>query len=128
MNQLSWLIYFAGVSQSLSTFFILFGVIFFFGPLLLALIMHLHTTPSGDITIDSETPVLWRGKILAFGLFLMMAGNLMPPRDTVYAIAASEVGERVLHSETGNKAVMALNAWLDKQISDATGPKPEKRD
>lgn len=39
-----------------------------------------------------------------------------PSQNTIYAIAASEVGERVITSETGGKAVKALNAWLDKQV------------
>jgi len=41
-----------------------------------------------------------------------------PASGTLYAIAASEMGERVIQSETGDKAIQALNAWLDRQISD----------
>ena len=121
MNQLSWIIYFAGVSESLSGFLTFFGFIFFFGPLVLALIAHLRFDDD-EISLDRETPVNWRGKILSLGIVFFLLGNMMPPRDTVYAIAASEVGERVLQSPTGNKAVAALNAWLDKQIQDAAAP------
>lgn len=41
----------------------------------------------------------------------------VPQKNTVYAIAASEVGEEVLKSETADKAMTALNAWLDRQIA-----------
>lgn len=41
----------------------------------------------------------------------------VPSKDTIYAIAASEMGERALASPTGDRAVKALNAWLDRQIA-----------
>jgi hypothetical protein len=40
-----------------------------------------------------------------------------PDKDTVYAIAASEVGDHVLHSKTGTLAEQALDAWLQRQIA-----------
>lgn len=48
-----------------------------------------------------------------------LLGVLTPSRNTIYAVAASEVGESALDSETGGKAVEALNAWLDRQLSDS---------
>lgn len=47
------------------------------------------------------------------------AQAILPNSGTIYAIAASEMGETVLDSETGGKAVEALNAWLDRQIAGA---------
>jgi MFS family permease len=41
---------------------------------------------------------------------------LIPSQNTIYAIAASEMGETALKTETGGKAMRALNAWLDRQI------------
>lgn len=49
----------------------------------------------------------------------------MPSKDTVYAIAASEMGESVLKSETGSLATQALNAWLKKQITPTAPAAPE---
>lgn len=43
---------------------------------------------------------------------------VVPSSDTVYAIAASEMGERVLSSPTAGKALKALDHWLDRQIDD----------
>ena len=48
---------------------------------------------------------------------LVVVSLAVPSKDTVYAIAASEVGEEIVKSETAGKAVKALNAWLDKQIA-----------
>lgn len=40
----------------------------------------------------------------------------IPSKETVYAVAASEMGEQILQTDTAGKARQALNAWLDKQI------------
>jgi hypothetical protein len=50
-----------------------------------------------------------------------LLGGLTPSRETIYAIAASELGEEALKSSAATKAQQALNAWLDKQIE-----KPEQ--
>ena len=39
----------------------------------------------------------------------------VPSPITLYAIAASETGERVVQSETAKLAIDALNRWLAKQ-------------
>jgi len=79
----------------------------------------------GEITKTAEQ-VRKEGQRVARGylrlsLFLfvlsIVGANALPSKDTVYAIAASEVGESVLNSPTGSKAVQALNAWLDRQIN-----------
>ena len=48
----------------------------------------------------------------------MLVASLIPSANTVYAIAASEVGEEVVKSPTATKAMKALDAWLDRQITD----------
>lgn len=59
--------------------------------------------------------IAWPVSICA--VVFLIGGVMTPSRDTLYAIAASEIGESVLNSETGGKAVEALNAWLDRQIN-----------
>lgn len=49
----------------------------------------------------------------------LIALVVFPSSGTLYAIAASEMGERVIETETAGKAVEALNAWLDRQIAPA---------
>lgn len=46
---------------------------------------------------------------------LCLINVVTPSAITVYAIAASQAAEKVLVSPTVNKAVNALNRWLDKQ-------------
>lgn len=62
-----------------------------------------------------------RGHIRAgwAGLFAcILIASLTPGKQTMYAIAASEVGERVISSPTGERAIRAIDAWLDRQIGE----------
>lgn len=46
---------------------------------------------------------------------LSLTGAVLPSRDTMYAIAASQVGEQALKTPLAEKAEKALEAWLNKQ-------------
>ena len=52
--------------------------------------------------------------IIAVSCALVAA--LIPSKTTLYAIAAVNVGQTALHTPTGDKAMRALNSWLDRQI------------
>ena len=105
MNSLSWMLYLADAGGSLAATFLFVGVVM---SLLAALWLY------GRVVEDAETfppKILYLG---AVSVFLLAA--LIPSRDTVYAIAASEMGEEALKSKTATKAMQALDKWLDKQI------------
>lgn len=55
-------------------------------------------------------------KLLVLGSVLLILIPLIPSKDTLYAIAASELGEQVLESEVGLKAQAAIKAWIDGQL------------
>lgn len=57
---------------------------------------------------------------LIVGMLFWVGAVALPSRETVLAIAASEMGERALQTPTATKAFKALDAWLDKQIAPAT--------
>lgn len=44
---------------------------------------------------------------------------VLPSRETIYAIAASQMDEQALKSDIGAKTFRALDAWLDRQIAPA---------
>jgi ABC-type Co2+ transport system permease subunit len=121
MNQLSWLLYLADVSDSSEGWLIFFGG--------LATVVSLTS-----LLVLCNTPLDEKGVRAAAGntmlvsvpatLVCVLLSVLLPSRDTVYAIAASELGEQVLTSETGQRAGRALNAWLDKQISNEAPATP----
>ncbi len=133
MNSLSWLIYLADIVGKLQ------GVswAFFAFLILIAGIIFLSTT----VNVADDIPSKWsrnynentvypspsaegwkKVKYFVFPtLFAAFLAVITPASSTIYAIAASEMGEEILKSETASKAQKALNAWLDKQIED----KPE---
>lgn len=121
MNELSWLIYLAGVSGNIGGVMIAVAVVS-------GVVSAGCLVASGAIRIEAwddeekrkSTQVLAASKkpiVICVAASIMAA--LIPSSETVYAIAASEMGERVIKSETGGKAVEALNAWLDRQVSGA---------
>lgn len=139
MNELSWLIYAADVAGSIDTVS-LGGIVvaILCGGCFLAeaanrdcpaakwdekarnhfLYGGNYERPKGERPAEYRWSVgaAIRGPLIATGVCIAVA-VFTPGRETLYAIAASEMGERALASETGGKAVQALNAWLDRQIA-----------
>lgn len=115
MNDLSWFIYLADVLEKLGDLFFGLSVI---GFILLAIwgFLFLPMTAEGA-SRDTWKTYWFAGKILIpVTLLLSVAATLIPSSTTMYAIAASEMGERLIHTKTFSKAEQALNAWLDRQI------------
>lgn len=123
MNNLSWLLYAADVVGSVSaigttlSIFSGIGGGISFG----ARMMAIDFDNIGKLKGEKQSCLQngWRaGKpffIVSIAAACVVAP--IPSKSTMYAIAASEMGEDVLASKTGNKAVKALNVWLDRQIA-----------
>ena len=116
MNSLSWMIYGADVVGSVNNALAAITVL-----------SGLTTVASGFAWLVSDdfknedkalgASNLGKKAIAVFAIALI-ASVPFPSATTIYAIAASEGGERALSSETGAKALKALNAWLDRQLKD----------
>ncbi|MXO67748.1 hypothetical protein GRI72_02735 [Altererythrobacter marinus] len=119
MNSLSWMLYLADVAGSVAALMTNVAVVVAVvgGTVLMisAIILHVE---------DEDTSFIWpwarRIVFVAAPCALMAA--LTPSQNTIYAIAASEMGETALETETGGKAMQALNAWLDRQIDGEEEP------
>lgn len=135
MNELSWLIYLADVAGTLNllTALAMPVLVVLFG---LGLFVKDTTArdawleakkdnnrypnlypnpPEGDCPEAKDMRGILRPVVVA--ATVVVAINVsVPSAGSLYAIAASELGEQVLNSETGGKAIDALNAWLDRQI------------
>lgn len=123
MNSLSWLIYLAHVCGNLGSSLNAFLVI----TILLTAAFVIYGAFERDSAYRGDErhtngiatqAKAFRTGIPFVGLWLLLM-VVVPSQDTVYAIAASETGEEILNSDTGGKAVKALNAWLDRQINPA---------
>lgn len=138
MNDLSWLIYLAGTLPSLAW---AVCVISFLSTIPLSIIVflgltrflgdadrvhkedvHYNNAVKGELAnptlpaLSDKFSKLWWAP--CFTMFLYFASFLVPPQETFYAIAASEMGEEIVKSETAGKAMKALDAWLDRQIEE----------
>lgn len=102
MNSLSWILYFAGVADNLQTIFIILGLI------------------AGVCAITMGIPAVAEGYFKPWVLFLptipLILACIIPSKETMYAIAVSEMGEDVYKSALGQKAAKALEAFIDKQL------------
>ena len=141
MNGLSWLIYLAGSTTGFSTLFTLCSI--FVGIVTLILICISFATldkkdSSGrrltnEALCDHEQlhDTCKKGAIKTAMVFVCFGvlSALMPSRQTVLLIAASEIGERTLKSEqmaaVGNRltnvvdpSIELLNTWITKQTQD----------
>jgi hypothetical protein len=109
MNTLSWFIYLADVIPSFGGFILTIGGLVLFAGIALVVCYAFDN--------DGKPPKYWQWITIA-PLVLMLIGLFIPSKNTMYAIAASELGEKVIRSEIGEKSFKALSIWLDKQIGE----------
>lgn len=113
MNSVSWFIYIAQVSENMGRLLIFLGIIgtatsllFFIVPRAIKFI-----EAGDDISVKP-----FKASVFALGVVALLLGNLMPERNTMYAIAASQVGEQIVKTEIASDATKALHQWIKKQI------------
>lgn len=106
MNSLSWFLYFAGVVENVQPLFIVFGLVGLIVCGIIAIYCH-----------EQDCKFPWQawafGWLAGLSIFI---GALLPSKNTMYAIAASELGEEVINSNIGTKVSQALEQWIDKQL------------
>lgn len=116
MNKLSWLLYSADLFSSLAVVLAL-SVLF---TLIIVGCMVIIAAEMRDDDEDKPKAFNKAKKFLWLPVLCGLAWALIPSKDTMYAIAASEIGEDIITevkgSEVYNKANAALNVWLDRQL------------
>lgn len=116
MNNLSWLLYLGDIIENLKAVLDIFLVLGFISTVCS---VGVGFYLKGE-TYDEESVL--KGKyihkkvlfvclplLIVFGLVTSM----LPSKQTIYLIAASEMGEEAIKSTTGKKALDALNRYLD---------------
>lgn len=122
MNTLSWLLYLAEVSGSLKSvlatvtglYIITILSIIFYGAFLKD---SSYSTKDEGWQRGHELQKSALTKYIFLPALTISGYCIIPSATTVYAIAASEMGEKVLTSQPATKAMKALDAWLDRQIT-----------
>lgn len=124
MNRLSWMIYLADVCSNIgfpAGVFSILGVIAGVVSTIIKAISKAGESEDDKIAYAVSTSI--QRCAMPVAIISIALSILAPSKDTVYAIAASEMGEEVLKSPEVSKARQALSAWLDKQIGE---PKKEQ--
>lgn len=120
MNDLSLFIYLADVAGDLDWFF---GLLFFISSTLLIFTVCLGLFVADDLPFTEKDWKAWRKCMLFSSIITVtsfICGALTPEQDTVYAIAASEMGEEFIKTEEVGLARQALQNWLEDQIEEKT--------
>jgi hypothetical protein len=116
MNELSWMLYFAEIAETVGTFFGVFGILGGLTCITLAILFYgaASDTYGEEKEKYLSTSRLFSRKLLPLAAFFVLLSCFIPSKQTIYLIIASETGEDVLKSPTGQKAIEAVNRYLDK--------------
>jgi hypothetical protein len=130
MNTLSWFLYFADVFSGLDRFFAIAAILSLCG-LVASIVFYSCQTKSFEeasnycksrgIPCEVVSPKRYKPVVFwSLGIFLVSAtcATVLPSKNTMYAIAASEMGEKALASEVGKKAQQAIEVWITQQIGE----------
>ena len=121
MNNLVWLLYFANVSESLSTALSILSLFFVaWGLVLWVVDFDTRYDRFGYYTDKMRTGYTLglpkqSKNLMIVAICCLTFASFLPSKETIYAIAASEVGEQILKTPLVSKAEKALEVWLDKQ-------------
>lgn len=108
MNELSWLLYAASVFDDLKGLLIFLRICGILGLIVITIVGFTYQSSRMTFNQDGKTRQHIRRQLrwyIPLLLCVWFVAILVPSSNTVYAIAASQVGEQ------------ALNAWLDRQIN-----------
>jgi len=134
MNDLSWLLYLAGIAKNIQDGLGFFGFLFFILFLIFTVVSIISAIQIGDNQFDMSDPnevkvINWLKRTRIFAALTMLlfmttclSAGAIPDKQTIYAIAASEMGEEVIKTPQAQKAFKAIDIWMDKQIVAAKQP------
>ncbi|QIG73013.1 hypothetical protein EVB99_022 [Rhizobium phage RHph_N3_19] len=115
MNSLSWLLYFAGVSENIGTAFTMLSFLFGFGALV-ATFFVVGTRLDEPNRPEYHAPMwILFSSAIPFFLFLAIA-VLVPSKDTVYLIAGYEIGETVVKTPEAQQMFSDIREIIQQQL------------
>ncbi len=127
MNKLSWLIYLMQVSENLSIGAMIFLIIGTVGATLAGLFCFLNSVFDDKREgWDTWVQIMTRAGAWIL-LVLFIVATMLPSRQTLTLIAASEIGEKLTNSD-GVKSVVdpgldLLKAWIRRETERLSAPK-----
>lgn len=128
MNGLSWLLYFAEVSENVGGVLGFISIITAIAWIIVTLFVVIPDETDVSRTWFIQGPRLQKGLIVTF--FLSLFGLLFPSQNTVYLIMASESAQAVATSESGQKMIGDIQNIVSlklQSISDEMTDAAEKK-
>ena len=117
MNSVSWFLYLievVGNLRAIATAVLFSGILAVGGSALFAPIILMMAEDFGDGATDwlkTAAKVFATAWVVSLPVYLFT-----PSKNTMYAMAASEVGEQIIKTELASDATKALHQWIKKQI------------
>lgn len=127
MNTLSWLLLLAEILGNLGVMLVVLSVIAAIGVTSYMLFGALTLSDKYGVE-DSEWRDYWRRSI-RFGIAVLILFSLaviMPSKNTVYMIAASQIGEQIVQTPDAKELYGDLKAKLKDILSTSTDDKDKK--
>jgi hypothetical protein len=125
LNTLSWIIYFAEILGGLSFLFSFIFIMLCIGIAVGTIIWLMKTfgydSEDEDNLIRSARAARITKKMILAAVIVVSVDILIPNSRTVYLIAASEIGEQVLNTETAVKLKKIIDHKLDEIIAEQEG-------
>lgn len=119
MNGLSWLLYFAEVSENISS---ALGALSTLSAIVFVIFWFLHILiPAGDQSKNFYEMAPKYAKTAAAVFTLSLLGLLFPSQNTVYLIIASESAEMVVTSESGQKMLGDIQEIVSLKLDTIAG-------
>lgn len=109
MNNLSWLLLWADLAQNVSITITLIASLLFIGGGITAFI-HFLVDEDAERAMPLIKSILW----ITIPIFLI--ASLIPSKQTIYMIAASETGETVVNSPETKKMFDLLKSKIEEQL------------
>lgn len=114
MNGLSWLLYFAEVSENVGGVLGFISIITAIAAVIVTLFVVIPNKHDVTDTWATQGPKLQKGLIITF--FVSLLGLLFPSQNTVYLIIASESAEMVVTSESGQKMLGDIQSIVSLKL------------
>ncbi len=111
MNQLSWLLYWGDVLGNLRVVLGILAVVACIAGFIIIVMYY-----DGDLYKDKKTKYQLAAQLIITSVICMIVASFAPSSTTIYAIAASEIGQCARQTPLAGKAEQALESWLTKQI------------
>jgi len=124
MNTLSWLIYLGGASSSLGFLSVLFAFVLFSFIIIYVLIFFANQE---DKIVLESIKIFPVKTMFILALLASISSCLLPSKETVYMIAASEIGQKVIESKNINGIVDSSLELVKQRINEELTKKPDSK-